>query len=475
MRSRPQLGVLYAWSLAFTGDLESVEPYLQGVAVQRVPGEVAAVRAYVAGLHDEMPQATEFAQQVFEHLPERKWFSRGVAALTLGMAPLSSGDPAAAVRALSEAVRLSQAGGRTYLTLIATTMLGEALQMQGRLHEAAETQRQALQLASGEGNRPAPFAGLAHVGLSRLLYEWDDLDGAMHQAQKGIELSKLGGLVEAIPAGCFVLARVHLARGQPDQAARLIRETEHLAERYENDHVVARAVALQMRLWMAYPDRVPSARWLERNLPGTDGGTNYLCELGNLAKVRALLAGTAAAGLIDRHPVRQAGELLQRLLPAAMAAGRVENAIQILLLQALAFQMEGDADQALGALEHALSLAEPEGYVRSFVDEGEPMARLLRRALTQGIAPGYAGRLLAAYGKSAAVASPVSQPLVEPLTERELEVLHLIAAGLSNGEIARELVIAVSTVKTHVNHIYGKLDVKSRTQAVAQAQALELL
>jgi LuxR family maltose regulon positive regulatory protein len=191
--------------------------------------------------------------------------------------------------------------------------------------------------------------------------------------------------------------------------------------------------------------------------------------------VRALLAGTAAAGLIDRHPVRQAGELLQRLLPAAMAAGRVENAIQILLLQALAFQMEGDADQALGALEHALSLAEPEGYVRSFVDEGEPMARLLRRALTQGIAPGYAGRLLAAYGKSAAVASPVSQPLVEPLTERELEVLHLIAAGLSNGEIARELVIAVSTVKTHVNHIYGKLDVKSRTQAVAQAQALELL
>jgi LuxR family maltose regulon positive regulatory protein len=171
---------------------------------------------------------------------------------------------------------------------------------------------------------------------------------------------------------------------------------------------------------------------------------------------------------------------LQQLHEAAMAAGRLENAIEILVLQALAFQVEGDANQALSPLKRALSLAEPEGYVRTYVDEGEPMARLLRRALQQGIAPGYVSRLLAAFGEGAPPASPVTQalvdqPLIEPLTERELEVLRLIAAGLSNREIAQELVVAVSTVKTHINHIYGKLDAKSRTQAVAQARALDLL
>jgi LuxR family maltose regulon positive regulatory protein len=170
MRSRPQLGILYAWSLAFTGDSASVEPYLRGVDVQQVPGEVAAIRAYVASLHDEMSRATALAHQVFDQLPESKWFSRGTAALVLGMAPLNSGDPAAAIQALTEAVRLSQASDRTFLTLIVTTMLAEALQMQARLHEAAETQRRALQLTSEQEGRPVPFAGLAYVGLSRLFY-----------------------------------------------------------------------------------------------------------------------------------------------------------------------------------------------------------------------------------------------------------------------------------------------------------------
>jgi LuxR family maltose regulon positive regulatory protein len=172
--------------------------------------------------------------------------------------------------------------------------------------------------------------------------------------------------------------------------------------------------------------------------------------------------------------------LLARLLEAAEAARRVGSVIKILALQALAFQAQGDVGQALSALERALSLAEPEGYVRTFVDEGEPMARLLRRALSQGITPNYVARLMAAFGETAesspSVVQPlVNQPLVDPLSKRELEVLRLVAAGLSNREIAQELVVAVSTVKSHINHIYGKLDVKSRTRAVAQAQALGLL
>ena len=141
----------------------------------------------------------------------------------------------------------------------------------------------------------------------------------------------------------------------------------------------------------------------------------------------------------------------------------------------MAFQAQGDTVQALGALEQALTLAEPEGYVRTFIDEGEPMAKLLRRALSEGIAPSYVSRLLAAFGETAEPRSTVAQPLVEPLSERELEVLRLIAAGLSNAEIAEELFIAVSTVKSHINHIYGKLGATNRIQAVAQAQELGLL
>jgi LuxR family maltose regulon positive regulatory protein len=484
-RSRPQLGVLYAWALAYGGDLERIEPHLQSVDVQQVPGEVAALRAYVASLHDELPRATELAHQVFEYLPERKWYSRGIAAVILGMAPLSSGDPAAAIQTLTEAVQMNQAAGHTHLAAIAVTMLGEALQMQGRLREAAETHRQALRLASEKGNLPAPFAGLAHVGLSRQLYEWNDLEGAAHQAEQGIELCRLGGLVEAIPAGCFILSQIHLARGQPDQAVQMIEETARAAQRAGNDYVLARAAALRMRLWMTHHDRVPASHWMGQLLPDTGGGTSYLRELIHLAQVRELMASAVLATPVHKDRVRKTLELLRCLLPAAKAAGRVENTIEILVLQAVALQLLEHAEQASSALRHALSLAEPEGYVRTFVDEGEPMARLLRRALAKGIAPDYVQKLLAAFEESAQPLPPatqapvdqplVDQPLVDPLTEREMEVLRLIAAGLSNREIAQELVVAVSTVKSHINHIYGKLDAKSRTQAVAKAHGLNLL
>jgi LuxR family maltose regulon positive regulatory protein len=153
----------------------------------------------------------------------------------------------------------------------------------------------------------------------------------------------------------------------------------------------------------------------------------------------------------------------------------MKSAIKILALQALAFQTEGDSEQALSVLERALSLAEPEGYVRTFIDEGEPMARLLRLALSRGIAPDYVARLLAALGEEAELASRAMESLIEPLTERELEVLRLIVAGLSNPEIAEELFIAVSTVKSHVNHIYGKLTVENRVQAASRARTLNLV
>ena len=209
-----------------------------------------------------------------------------------------------------------------------------------------------------------------------------------------------------------------------------------------------------------------AARWADdRQLQPAD----------ELDAAREIEQTAVARTLIVQGRLDEAPRLLAALLEAAQSAGRTAHVIKIRVLQALAFQAQGDDRRALSALERALYLAVPEGYVRTFVDEGEQMACLLRRALVGGIVPEYGNRLLAAFGESPQTASPAAQALIEPLTERELEVLQLIASGLPNREIARELVVAVSTVKSHINHIYGKLDVKNRTQAVARARTLGLL
>jgi LuxR family maltose regulon positive regulatory protein len=206
--------------------------------------------------------------------------------------------------------------------------------------------------------------------------------------------------------------------------------------------------------------------WLQEHPPTAGDVTNYPQELEQLAAARVLLGLKQTAGVL---------ELLHPLQDRAEEAGRVWMLIRILVLQARALQVDEKRDLAVSKLERALSLAEPEGYVRTFVDEGEPMARLLRQALSEGIAPNYAARLLAAFGEEAELTSPAMESLIEPLTEREMDVLRLIVAGLSNPEIAEELFIAVSTVKSHINHIYGKLGVESRTQAVIKVQELALL
>jgi LuxR family maltose regulon positive regulatory protein len=203
-----------------------------------------------------------------------------------------------------------------------------------------------------------------------------------------------------------------------------------------------------------------------------DHRTDSVGELDSAREIEQIAVARVLVALGERG---EALHLLGQLLEAAEAAGRTGSMIKILALEAHAFEVHGDRSQALTALEHALSLAEHAGYVRTFVDEGEPMKGLLRRVQAQGVAPQYIHKLLAAFGERAKVAPAAAQPLIEPLTERELEVLRLIAAGLSNREIAQQLFVAVSTVKSHINHIFGKLEAKSRTQAVARAQVLGLL
>ncbi len=240
----------------------------------------------------------------------------------------------------------------------------------------------------------------------------------------------------------------------------------------------------QARLWLAQGNLKAAIRWAEGRELDRDVESEESSSYSPL--VRALENITLARICIARDRPDEALEVLESLLQTAETAGWTGFVIEILALQALALQAQGDVPEAVIALERALSLAEPEGYVRTFIDEGAPMAELLRQAAARGIAVDYVDRLLTALdgemkdqgpGTGASPEAFVVRPssLVEPLSERELEVLRLIAAGLSNREIAEELFVAVSTVKTHINNIYRKLDVSKRTQAVARAKELDLL
>ena len=239
----------------------------------------------------------------------------------------------------------------------------------------------------------------------------------------------------------------------------------------------------QVRLWLAQGDGNPdylaeAAQWAQQSGLRIDDELNFLHELAHIILARVLVAqGRVDA---DARYLADAQHLLNRLLETAETAGWMGKVMEILVLQALAYQAQGKTDSALETLNRALSLAEPEGYVRVFLDEGKPMAQLLYEAIACGIAPEYAGRLLTQFPTEEQVITltpphPLTHTLIEPLSKRELEVMQLIASGASNAEIAQELYIAVGTVKNHVKNIYSKLGVHSRTQAIARARDLGLI
>jgi LuxR family maltose regulon positive regulatory protein len=363
-----------------------------------------------------------------------------------------------------------------------------------------------------------PAAGVAHIGLGRLLYEWDDLDAAMEHITKGIDMGRRAGIAELVAAGCAALARVHQAQGEQAAALGAIGEALQLAQvQNVSAGLLTHISAAQAQLWIAQGNLEAAVRWVrERGLSIHDAGADVHgvrsaapapsharqakhVVLARLLVARAFSSGHTAGRAFPPDRVRglaTAQGLLEQLVEAARAQGRAGLVIEFLVLQALAFQAQGDTAQATKVLTQALALAEPEGYVRTFVDEGEPMERLLRAYLLRltdqhRFAPGdeqdpsgFARKLLAAMSGIVMDTQPGAgekppeiaiSTLVEPLSGREVEVLQLAGAGLSNREIAEELVLTVGTVKWHLHNIYGKLQVHNRTQAVARARELGIL
>ena len=442
-------------------------------------GEVAAIRALIAALRRDIPRIIALSRQALLLLPSDNLVLRGLAAHAQGHGHRWSGDLQAASHAYAQASTLSQEGGSLYVALIALGSLVRMQIAQGFLHEAAELCRQRLHSLSERGWGLLPATGYLHVAMAQVLGEWDELDEAARQVSEGLELGKQGGLADLVWHAYLRLAGIRQARGDAEGALDAIEQAEQVARTIGVPQVIAGTAADKAWLWVRQGNLAAAVHWAQQSGLSVEDELSPLREFEHITLARVLLA----QGKLD-----EALGLLDRLLPLAEAAGRMESVLELLVSQAVALQAQGKTVQTLMPLAHALSLAEPEGYVRLFVDEGEPMAVLLSQvfkaqqkghlAALQSVSPEYIRKLLVAFVPPAVDRVPSArerEQLAEPLSERELEVLRLLAAGRSNQEIAEALVVAVGTVKTHIHHIYGKLNASSRVQAVARARELQLL
>jgi len=482
VRARPWLCIYQAWALLLTGQLEGIEPPLRLALEPTTPGvppptpemrgHAAAIRSYAAAIKGEVSPAIELAQQALAWLPDEELTVRSVVAFTLGGTRILVDDIAGASQAFAEASRMGLDAGNIHLAVPAMGGLAAVLELQGKLRESARIYQRSLQLAEEQGAGRSLVGGQAHSGLGELAYEWNDLARAEHHLTQAVRQNRLWGNVESL-ANCQVsLARLHLVQGDAEGAWEMLRQAEQVIQAHTVTALTgARVAACWPWLWLAQGNLAAAERWVhERGLsPGDEPDLSREHEYLSLARI--LLAGGRPA---------EATGLLARMRQLADNSGRQGSVIKTLALLALAHQSQNDAQQAMVTLEQALSLAEPEGYVRTFVDEGQPLAALLPGVSSESsrVSQAYVERLQAAFGLEPADKAPRTKEatsLVEPLSDREREVLRLVAQGLTNQEIADRLVIAVSTVKSHTNHIYGKLGVKNRTQAINRAQTLDLL
>ena len=482
VRVRPSLCVFHAWALFLSGrSLGEIESRLQDIDedTDLVPSRAAPMRAWIAIFQGQLPSAVELARQALEQLPEDDVFWRSIAAWTLSLSSLADGDLRAGSQALDEVARMSQDAGNVMMAVTALSHLAKLHIRQGQLHQAKAIYERALRSATDKQGRDLPIAGEAMMGFGDLWREWNDLEAATRYLVEGIELTGRWSEVGALD-GYIGLARVRQAQGDVDGALEAIQTAEQLAIKSEFTELDDLMVALcRARLWIAQGNIEAAMRWVEERGLGRDVGAAELKESDDLIsyRMRKYEHLVLARLLIAQDRPADTLALLEPLLPRMERQERKDLVIEIQILRALAFQAQGDIGQALTTLERALSLAEPGGFVRVFVDEGPPMAPLLYQAAARGIAPEYAGKLLAAFPDAEPAAKP-RQPqveMIEPLSEREIEVLQLIAEGLSNREIAQKLFLSVNTVKVHTYNIYSKLSVHSRTQAVAQARALGIL
>jgi LuxR family maltose regulon positive regulatory protein len=494
VRAQPRLCLASALALAYSGRRERVEGYWQQAeaaliaagemaGADAVRGEIAALRAVFASVNWAGTCSLDLARQALQLLPaahsdEDLWL-RILTLQAQGNCRRFQGEVQEAEKSYAEALTIARTLDSPFLVQAITNRIGQNQRLQGRLRQAARTFEEALRHAAELGGELAWFSAELHAHLSQVHTEWNELDRALEHTQQCIELSRQAENHLALLEGYLALAGVQAAQGEADAAGLALDQARQLAVESGVPYLEAEVAAQRA--------------WLSLNLDGGGALDAQVCQWAESWAARRAQKTDDELPLIlrefqdlilarfwlMRRRLEEALELLTTIQPAAQEAGRMGRVLESLLLRALTLQQLGEATQARDTLARALTLAEPEGYVRTFLEIGAPL-RALVASLRSTLATSprassallaYADGLLAAFAKSGWPESHV-QPL---LTRRELEILALMADGASNQEIAERLVVTVGTVKGHVNHILDKLDARNRTGAVARARELGLL
>jgi LuxR family maltose regulon positive regulatory protein len=498
VRARPVLSVDFAGVLLMGGELEGVEGRLrdaerwlapatghreepQDPAAEmvvadeeeylRLPATIESYRAAQALARGDAPGTVRHAQRAIELALDDDHLCRASAAALLGLVYWGSGDLEAGHRAYSACVAGLRRAGHIADTFGCSIALADIRSTQGRLGDALRTLEQALQLAGEQGGPVLRGTADMYVGMSEIARERDDLRAATQLLLRSQELGEHTGLPQNRYRWRVAMARVRQAEGDLHGALDLLNEAERL---YVSDFFpnVRPVPAVRARVWIAQGRLGEALGWAREQGLSVDDDLSYLREFEHITLARLLLARYQDERA--QRLMHEAAGLLERLLPAAETGGRTGRVIEILVLRALAHQALGDTPAALAALERAMMLAEPEDYVRVFADEGPPMTSVLRAAAKQGTRRDYARRLLAAVGTTE-TGSRTTLALIDPLSERELDVLRLLGTELDGPAIARELMVSLNTMRTHTKNIYAKLAVTNRRAAVRRAAELNLL
>jgi LuxR family maltose regulon positive regulatory protein len=528
--SRPWLCVFNAWALVYTGQLDAVEPLLQNaeqllesmekmdeqaetvdiasdaggsegvsqsgsiVSVppldeperQHIFGNLCAIRAYVAELRGDFGEAIDCARAALENLPEEDLMARGSAATVLGAVLRICGDFESARQALDEAKLLRQAAGDSQTALFMNCSLAYLSFVQGKLREAEGSFRKVLQLSEvglGRGGRSLPIKGYAHTRLSAILRERNEMDAAVFHAEKGLEISKQWGQADVLVYGFVEKARTLQVLGKEQEARELFQEARIVAFKV-SPWFGSLLECWESQLYLIQGDRKHPYRWVQKYGLKFDDPFEFSRESEYRVLARYLIAEVKVEPESDQ--IYQAVSLLDRLIDMEESAGATTALIEVLVLKAVALMLTGNKSEALPFFMRGLYLGEPERVVRTFLDEGTVVADLLLLAKTKGIAIDYVKFLFHEMDDEIVLERLGVEPdathsefialgMVEPLSERELQVLRLMDSELSSPEIADELIIAVSTVRSHIKNIYSKLGVHSRYEAVEKAHVLDII
>jgi LuxR family maltose regulon positive regulatory protein len=486
LQTRPRLGFLHAWTLLWTGQLDAaekqVQAYLNSLSDQETmdskqgrvhAARLKAVQAIICCYRGAVSQAITLSQNVLQDLPGEDTFLYiamiNNIALNLGAIYGENIDLSEVHQSMADIALHAREKGSVAAAVNVFGLLAANETVQGQLRQAGNTYQQAMDLIEQsiqQDGSPPPVAASVYTGLGELLREWNQLEVAAEHLTRGIQMAEASGDIGLHVTGSLSLARTFLAQGSVEQSLETLRQIEIIARTSDILWIKSQIAAFRVRWWLSQGELQTAARWArETDLPSR-GNPGYRQADEYLAYARVLVA--------EGEP-EKASDFLIWLREMMEQAGLWKYVLETRLLKALSWKAKGDTAQAALVVGQVLKMAEPEGYIRLFLDEGEPLGELLPEISFQDVPAKYLDRLRAGFRKENQSRLLETQALVDPLSDRELQVLQLLAAGKSNREIAGDLFISVGTVKRHVHNIYQKLGVGNRIQAAAMAEEIRLI